>query len=187
MSVVELLAALFGVVSVVLTARQSLWCWPTGLVMVVLYAWVFWQARLYADMGLQLVYVGLQLYGWWQWARGGPQASARRVQALGGRRSLAWLGAGVAGGLGLGLTLAQTTDAAAPLLDSQVTALSLVAQWLMSHKVLECWAFWILVDVLAVGVFASRGLWPTTALYAVFLGLATAGGLAWRRELAEAR
>lgn len=186
MSPLELLAAALGLASVALTARQHMACWPTGIAMVVLYGFIFYEAKLYADMGLQVVYFFLQIYGWWSWARGGPQQTQRKVQRLGLVRAGIWATLGVLGGLGLGFMLHRNTDAASPYLDSQVTALSLVAQWLLSHKVLESWVFWIVVDVLAVYVFATRGLWPTTALYALFLGMASAGLLAWRRDLEAA-
>ncbi|MCE6983890.1 nicotinamide riboside transporter PnuC, partial [Pseudomonas frederiksbergensis] len=69
MSGLELFAAVLGVIAVWLTAKQNPWCWPIGLVMVLLYTWVFYDVKLYSDMLLQLVYAVLQLYGWWQWTR----------------------------------------------------------------------------------------------------------------------
>lgn len=183
MSAIEWIAAVFGLVSVWLTVREHIACWPTGLVMVTLYVWVFYQARLYADMGLQVVYIGLQVYGWYEWLHGGPGRTELRVSRAGTLELAGLLGlAGVfTGALGYGLD--RWTDAAMPYWDSAITGLSLVAQWMLARKQLESWIFWIVVDVLAIGVFWAKQLYPTTGLYVVFLGMAVMGYLEWRRSL----
>lgn len=187
MSLLEWAAALTGFLSVWLTVRQDIWCWPTGLVNVALYVVVFWQARLYADMGLQVFYAAASLYGWWAWLHGG-QAGGQLVVT---RTPRAWLlgllTAGTAFGFGLGLLLHALTDASLPWLDSALTALSLVAQVLMTRKWIENWALWIAVDVAYVFMYLYKGLYPTALLYAVFLGLAVEGLREWRGALARTR
>jgi nicotinamide mononucleotide transporter len=91
-------------------------------------------------------------------------------------------GLAVVGSLLLGWSFARFTDAALPYLDSALTAVSLVAQWMMTRKLLEHWLVWIAVDLVYVPMYVSRQLYPTAALYLVFLGLAVAGYLAWRRD-----
>lgn len=182
MSLVEIIAVLLSASAVWLTVRQNLWCWPLGLVSVLLYAWVFFGVRLYSDMLLQLVYAVLQLYGWWQWARGGAQHSGRQVSRLPGNQLLASLLAGAAGGLLLGYLMATYTDASAPWLDAALTSFSLVAQVWMAQKRLECWPLWIVLDVIYVGLFLSKDLYLTAILYAVFTALAVAGWRAWPRS-----
>jgi nicotinamide mononucleotide transporter len=183
-SVYEIVGVAFGVVSVWLTVRENIWCWPTGLVNVALFIIVFWQARLYADMGLQVVYVVLSLYGWYEWLHGGRNRGALAV-------SRAPLAAVVAGGLGgvafagfLGATLKHTTDASLPYWDSATTSFSLVAQWMLTRKWIENWVIWIAVDVVYVGIYLAKQLYLTAGLYAVFLGLATLGLLQWKKTLA---
>lgn len=183
MSWIELAATGFGLVSVTLTVRQSIWCWPTGLVMVGLYIFVFWGAKLYSDMGLQVVYVFLQIYGWYHWLHGGKGAAEElAVSRISGGRAALWATAGIVGTGGLGYVMSTYTDASVPYPDAATTVLSLIAQWLMAKKVLESWWVWIVVDVLAIGIYAYKGLFPTSVLYAVFLALATAGYLAWRKS-----
>ncbi|MDH4873611.1 nicotinamide riboside transporter PnuC [Pseudomonas sp. BN515] len=186
MSPLELLAASLGVLAVWLTVRQNLWCWPIGLVMVLMYSWIFFEVKLYSDMLLQLVYAGLQLYGWWQWTRGGTQHDGRRVSRLSVQSLGLGLLAGALGSLGLGYAMANWTDAAAPWWDAALTAFSLVAQFWMAHKRLECWVLWIVVDVLFVGLFLSKELYLTAALYGLFTLLAVQGWRTWRRELEPA-
>lgn len=179
----ETLGVAFGIVAVWLTVRENVWCWPTGLLNVGLYILVFYRAKLYADMGLQVVYVALCLYGWWAWLHGGRHHGPLRV----GRTPRAWalgLGlAGVAAWLALATYLARRTDAALPYWDSATTSFSLVAQVLQARKWIESWAVWIAVDLVYLGIYVAKGLYQTTVLYAIFLGLAVAGWRAWRRSL----
>ncbi len=183
MSPVELAATLFGLACVWLTVRQNIWCWPTGLIMVVLYIYIFFQAKLYSDMGLQVVYVFMQIYGWYHWVYGGKDDNAELpVTRLSMTRLAMWGAVGLAGIAGLGFAMDTYTDADLAYWDAATTVLSLIAQWLLAKKVLESWGFWIVVDVLAVGVYATKGLYLTTGLYAVFLGLAIAGLVAWLKS-----
>lgn len=181
MSLIEITATLFGVACVYLTIRRNIWCWPTGLIMVSLYIWIFWQAKLYSDMGLQVVYIFLQLYGWWAWLHGGEDGEELEVQRLTPARFGAWVAAGVVGTVGLGYVMSTYTDADLPYWDACTTVLSLIAQWLMAKKILENWVFWIVVDVLAVGIYFTKGLYPTTGLYALFLLMAASGLVVWWR------
>lgn len=183
MSTIEIVAAAFGLVAVALTVRQHILCWPTGLVQVALYCAVFWQAKLYSDFVLHVIYVGLQLYGWYHWRHGGADRGPLRTTALGVAPTLGWLGVALAGTAAWGWLMATRTDAALPYPDAFVLSASLVAQWLMVRKVVESWLFWIAVDVVAVWVYWQKDLHPTVVLYAAFLALATAGWFAWRRVL----
>lgn len=184
MSPLELFAAALGVLAVWLTARQNIWCWPIGLVMVLIYVWIFFEVKLYSDMLLQGIYAVLQGYGWWQWTRGGARHDGREVSRLAPAQLATGLGLGAAGSLALGYVMATHTDAAAPWLDAALTGFSLVAQVWMAQKRLECWALWILVDVIFVGLFTYKGLYLTAALYALFTLLAVHGWRQWRQPLA---
>lgn len=177
---------LFGVLCVWLTIRQNIWCWPTGLVQVVLYLHIFYQARLYSDLLLHGFYVLLQFYGWYHWLHGGRGDGPLAVTRLDRAGAWAWPLLALGGSLPWGWLMATFTDAALPYADAFIAATSLVAQWLMARKRLESWLFWITVDVVAIGVFWSRGLILTSGLYALFLLLATQGYVTWRRALVEA-
>lgn len=187
MSWLELLAAGLGVISVWLTVRQNPWCWPVGLIMVLLYAWLFHEWRLYSNLLLQVLFAALQVYGWWQWTRGGERHEGRQVSALATAGILRGLAAGALGALLLGYAMATFTDASAPWLDAALTAFSLVAQWWMAQKRVQCWALWIVVDLCYVAFFSATGLYLTAGLYAVFTLLAISGWNAWRKDPALAR
>jgi nicotinamide mononucleotide transporter len=181
-SALEVMAAVFGVISVYLSTRQNIWSWPTAIVNVTLYAFVFYQGRLYGQMGLQPIYLALSVYGWYQWLHGGEQRTELRVS----RASSRLLGALGILNIALWLALAavlRLTDAALPWLDALLTTTSLVAQWMMTRKILENWLVWIALDVVYVPMFISQGLYATALLYATFLVLALMGFVEWRRSL----
>jgi nicotinamide mononucleotide transporter len=183
-SPLELAAAATGAISVWLSVRQNIWSWPTAIVNVVLYTVVFWDAKLYADMGLQVIYAVLSLYGWYQWLYGGAGRTELRVTRTMPRVGAILTVIAAAGSALLGTLLRHATDAALPFMDSMLSSTSLVAQWMMTKKLVENWLVWIGVDVLYVGMFVFKGLYLTAGLYAVFLVLAVRGYLDWRRSMA---
>ena len=184
MNKLELVAALIGAISVWLSVRQNIWSWPTAIVNVVLYSIVFYEAKLYADMGLQVVYAVLSVYGWYEWLYGGAGRTELRVTRTGVRIGAVLALIAAVGSVLLGTALHRGTDAALPYMDASLSSTSLVAQWMMTRKLLENWLVWIAVDVLYVGMFVFKGLYLTAGLYAVFLALAVQGYLGWRRSMA---
>lgn len=186
MITLELIAVVVTLVAVYLTARQIIWCWPLGLVSVTLYAAVFFQAKLYADMGLQALYFGLAIYGWWAWLHGGEDHGELQVTFASSKMKTALAVIGIVSGVVLGQTLNRFTDASLPFMDSILTSFSIVAQWMQTRKKLEAWLVWLAVDVFYVGMFLYKGLYPTAGLYAVFLYLAVLGYVEWRRSMGPA-
>ena len=184
MDPLELAGFVFGVVAVWLTAKENILCWPLGLVNVSLYVFIFWRAKLYADMGLQLIYILLLLYGWYAWLHGVGERKTLAVSRTPLQLSVILFLAGTVGGVVLGLTLKKTTDASLPYLDSLTTSFSLVAQFMSTRKLLENWIVWIVVDVVYIGMYIAKDLRLTAVLYAIFLVLAFVGFRDWRRSLA---
>jgi len=185
MTWIEAIAVVFGLLCVWLTVRQNIWCWPTGLVQVALYIAIFYQVKLYSDLILHIIYVFLQVYGWYHWLHGGRNRSKLPVSTLGRQSRMIWPAATTAGTVGWGYLMATFTDAAVPYGDAFTTVASLVAQWLMACKRLESWLFWIAVDVVAIGIYWYKSLYLTSGLYAVFLILATLGWFEWRKSFRE--
>lgn len=187
MSPLELFAATLGVIAVWLTVKQNWLCWPIGLVMVLIYSYVFYDYKLYSNMLLQVVYAGVQVYGWWQWTRGDGTAVGPAVTRLAPRPLLGGLAIGLVAGLALGAAMATWSDASQPWLDALLTGFSLVAQWWMANKRVQCWPLWIVLDAIFVGLFVHQGLYLTAALYGLFLILAVHGWHQWRNSEAVSR
>lgn len=187
MTSLEPIAVAFGIVSVYLSVKERIWSWPTAIVNVLLYFLIFREQTLYAQMGLQLFYAAISVYGWYHWLYGGTRRTRLRVSRTPRleRRLLPVLA--VAFALALGTLLKRHTDAALPYVDSFLTAGSLCAQWMMSRKYLENWGLWVALDVGYVTLFLTRGLYLTAFLYGVFLVLAARGHVEWSRSWRAAR
>ena len=210
MSVWEIIGTVLGVVGVWLMIRQNIWGWPVGLVQVTVYAWVFFDSKLYSDAILQLAFFLIQAYGWWHWLRGaqsraaallrpglparggaeGDQGSEGQpvlpVTRLSGVTVAAWIGLGAVLTAGWGWFMHRTTDAALPWWDAFILVFSLIAQWLQARKNIENWPGWLLVNTVAIGVYWAKDLRLTSGLYLIFWVMALWGWRAWRRSMKEA-
>ncbi len=183
MTALELAGFLSGVLGVALMARQHVWAWPVSLINVALYARIFYDARLYADMGLQGIYFALCAYGWYHWTTATTLAGELPVRRAPRNALVGGVLTALVGFLTVGALLQRFTLAALPYLDSALAGFSLVAQWLQTRKWIENWPLWIAVDLVYVGMYVFKGLYLTAGLYAVFLVLAGSGWWAWRASL----
>lgn len=179
----ELIGFVSGVICVYLVVKQNIWNWPVALINAFFYIIVFYQARLYADMGLQVIYIILSIYGWYEWLHGGKDHGRLSVSGIRIQEGIV-LGVIVAGSTaGLGYVLHNYTNADLPYWDALTTVVSLCAQFLMARKKIESWILWISVDIIYIGMYYYKVLYLTMILYAIFLILAVMGYLAWRKSL----
>jgi nicotinamide mononucleotide transporter len=183
MSPLEIVAVAFGVWSVWAYTRESLWAWPAGLANVLLFMVLFWNAGLYGETGLKVVFVALQIYGWWCWWRGAGTGIGLPITRTSWRLWGMLTAAAVVVTVPLGLFLDHGTASTTPWWDAVPTVLSLIAQWMISHKKIENWYVWILVDLISVPLFAAKGLFLVAALYVVFLILCLIGIRSWTATL----
>lgn len=174
-----------GLLAVWLLIRQNIWTWPVGLVYAAVSVVVFVEAKLYADVILHLFYLGMNAYGWWYWLFGGNRGQDDELPVCNtpGEQRVLLAGIGAVGIAFLGAALSRWTDADYAYWDSATTVLSFVGMWMMARKQLESWLVWFLVDVIAVALYLMKGLNLYAALYGVYLGMAVAGWLAWRRSM----
>lgn len=178
-SPIEWIATVAGFICVYLIIKRSIWCFAFGFVQVTIYAWIFYEVKLYSDMMLNIFYIGFQIYGWNIWRQAQDQTG--HVVVVYGKAkeyvSLALLI--LASTLIVGTLVSANTDASFPYPDAFTTCASLVAQWLMSHKKLWNWIVWIVVDVVAIAIYWQKGLYPTSGLYLCFLIMAIVGQRQW--------
>ncbi|MFF5787022.1 nicotinamide riboside transporter PnuC [Streptomyces sp. NPDC012693] len=177
-----------GALCVWLVARQHLANWPIGIANNLFFVLLFTQAGLYADAGLQIVFITLAVYGWWTWTHGGgPGSDALPVRRT-TRTEWTWLiTAGVVGTLALTLLLDRATDSTVPFWDALTTALSLMATYGQCRKRLESWWLWIAADLIYVPLYAHKELYLTSLLYVGFMTLCVLGLRGWTRDLAARR
>ena len=181
----ELTAAVITAVSIWLATRENIWYYPTGVVALVMYTWLFFQARLYAESVLQVVCLVLMIYGWYEWLHGGTHKTELPVTRT---PRWAWLW-GIASGLaGSAIVIAvqlRYTDNPNPYVDSSLLVWSLVAQWMTARKWIENWILWVLINTITVPLYVTRELWITAVLYTALWVLAILGYRQWRRTLVK--
>ncbi len=183
MTRLEIAANVAATVSILLAGRNSVHTWWTGILGCALFAALFYQSHLYADVTLQAFFIFTSAIGWLHWLRGN-QGQALPVSHAGWRK-LAWtVPAGLAATAAYGGMLHYFTDAYAPFIDSAILVFSVIAQLLLMQRRIETWPFWLLVNSIAVPLFASRGLYLTATLYAAYWVNACVSWWWWRR-LAE--
>jgi nicotinamide mononucleotide transporter len=185
-SCLEAVAVVFGIVSVYLSTQENIWSWPTALVNVALFSALFLRSGLYSDTGLQVVYFVLSLYGWYEWLYGGAGHTAITVSRTSTKTWITLGGIGVVAWALLGSITSRLPGTALPYVDAATTTVSLLAQWMMTRKLIENWLIWIAVDVVYVGMFIYKGLYLTAFNYGIYLALAALGYIAWKRSLATA-
>lgn len=181
----EVLGFSTGLACVALAARRNIWTFPIGIANNLVFLTLFWGAALYAEAGLQILYLVLGVLGWAGWvrARGTPTHPFVRHTP---RRAIAPLvAAAVAGSAALIWVLHVATDSTTEVADGATTAVSVVAQVMLNLRWLQTWYVWIAVDVALVALFASKGLFLTSALYGVFIVLCVLGLRSWRAEMRE--
>jgi nicotinamide mononucleotide transporter len=180
---IELIAMLTGIAGVYLTIKQSVWCFPVGIINVAIYAWLFSSpgVRLYADALLQCIYILLLFYGWYNWSTKNTVRNTIMPGKLSKAEAIKLSGLFVVSTCTLAIFLEQLTDASYPWLDSALTCGSLAAQWLIAKKKIENWMVWIIVDLIYIPLYYVKHLPLTSSLYAIFLLMAVKGYYEWRK------
>ncbi|NND70840.1 MAG: nicotinamide mononucleotide transporter [Rhodothermales bacterium] len=182
---IEASGLVFGLACVILLIRQSILTWPLGIAYVLVSLYIFYESKLYADLILHVFFLWMNIYGWYYWINGNTEAeielpvTRESPKVLSGLLLLSAVGVVLCGYL-----FTQFTDASLPYWDSTTTILSFTAMWLTARKKIESWHLWFVVDVLASGIYLFKELYFYAVLYGVYIGLAIAGYLSWRRSMA---
>jgi len=182
---IEIFGVVTGIIYVILEVRQNRLLWPLGIVTSTAYVIIFFTGKFYADMGLQVYYVLISIYGWYYWSRGGSQKERQELPVVRINRKQSFL---------LFITfifiwaviyilLDRYTDSTVPVGDSFTTALSIVATWMLTRKFIEQWFLWIIANIVSIGLYIYKGLYPTVILYAVYTAMAVYGYIEWNRSM----
>jgi nicotinamide mononucleotide transporter len=177
----ELAGSLTGALCVWLLVKQNIWNWPIGITNNIFYIIIFYKSGLFADAGLQFVYIAISIYGWWNWLHGGLQHTELKVNTASPAGVAGYLGMAAAATAALYWLLRRFTPSTVPFADGLTVALFLTAQFMMSKKIVQNWWFWIVGDVLVIGLYIYKHLYLTSVLYAFFLVMCIAGLVEWRK------
>lgn len=182
MSAWEMLAVILAIGYLLLATRESLWCWYCALASTAIYTTIFWNVSLLMESALNVYYMVMAVYGWWQWRQGGQQHEGVQVHRWSPTQHAITFVIIVVLTLVSGFLLERNTGAAWPYLDSFTTWASVITTWMVAQKVLENWLYWIVIDSVSIGLYADRGLYLTALLFVAYVIIAIYGYSAWRRH-----
>ena len=179
MSAWETAAVVLGVAYLLLAMRESLWCWYAAFISTAIFLVLFWEVGLLMESGLQVYYLAMAVYGWWQWQHGSEGATELAISSWGGRQHMTALLLVMALSAASGALLEQFTGAALPYLDSFTTWGSIVTTWMVARKILENWLYWLVIDSVSIYLYLDREMYLTALLFAVYLVIVLFGYRKW--------
>jgi nicotinamide mononucleotide transporter len=179
----ENIGIITSLICIYLNTQQNVWGWFWAIVSSAIYGIIFYQARLFSDMGLQGVFIILSIYGWFSWRFGSQEKTVLSVSRVSLKISIICLVFFLIFTLASGYLFSQYTKASLPYLDSSLTAISLIATWMTARKYLENWLLWIFANIVYVGMYLYKGLNGTAVLYALLIVLAVKGYQDWKKSV----
>lgn len=182
---IEIAGTVLSLAYLYLSVRQKPALWIFGFLCSALYTVVFFRSKFYADMTLQLYYLAVSVYGWWNWQQGTTPSKQKDTLPVTVTPRRLWPALAIASILIFMAYYAvlRRTDAALPAGDSFTTALSIVATWMLAKKYIEYWLIFIVVDALSAGQYIYKELYPTAALFVVYTIMAVVGYFQWKKSL----
>lgn len=182
----ELISVSFGLLYIVLAARENILCWPAALIGTATGVVVFWDVSLLMEMALNVYYLAMAVFGWWQWQKGGIARSELAISAWGLDRHLSAVLVIAVLTLISGFILEKNTQAALPYVDSFTTWAAVVTTWMVTRKILENWLYWIIIDCVGVWLFLQKELYLYALLFVLYTVIACFGYMNWHRKFRNA-
>ncbi len=179
----EGLAVVLAVIYLALAIRQNIWCWSAAAGSTLIYVFIMYGARLYMESVLQIFYLAMAAYGWYQWRHGGASNGGLQVSTWSLRQHALAISAVLALVFISGALLSRYSDAALPHLDSLTTWGAVIATYMVARKILENWYYWFVIDAVSVGLYTNRGLYLTALLFVAYLVMIIFGYRAWRASM----
>jgi len=181
-SVLELVAVLFAIVYLLLVVKENILCWPSALISTFIFLYIFWQVKLYMESGLQLYYIVMAVYGWYQWKKAGSQEGPLLVSVWSARTHILAVVVIALATIISGLLLQQGTDARLPFLDSFTTWASVVTTFMVARKILENWIYWLIIDSVSIFLYLDRELYFTALLFVMYIVIIFFGWFSWLKS-----
>ena len=182
---IEGLAVSTGLASVWFSVKERIWVYPIGLISVSIYVYLSFIYGIYADMGINIYYVFMSIYGWYRWLQPSESGAAKEITRNSGKEWLLSIVLFLLSWVILFVILQRFTDSEIPLWDSLTTSLAIVGMWLMAEKKVEHWLFWIATDLLSIPLYYYKNLLLTSGQFFVFTILAVIGWLQWNKSLSS--
>ena len=180
MNAVEIFGLFTGTLSIALLIRQNIWTWPVGIAYTLASLYIFFTAKLYADFALHVLFLIMSSYGWYYWLHGNNRFDSELSVSSESKKVLAY--SIIICSFIIILTsnlFIIYTDADIPYWDNTTSCLSVLAIWLQSRKKIESWIFWLIIDILSVGIYFYKGLYFYSLLYSIYVVMAFLGYVTW--------
>ncbi|NNC85844.1 MAG: nicotinamide mononucleotide transporter [Bacteroidia bacterium] len=182
MNPLEVIGFVFGVAGIWLTIKENIWCFPVGLVNVIVSFFLFYEEQLYSDTLQQAVYVVLLSYGWYAWVFKKGDKKKLPITGLSLNYWLLLIVVMIVVAFGMGTLFAKNTDADIPYLDAGATAICFVAQFLIARKKIENWYLWLIANAMYIGIFIYKDLYLYSTLHTAYFILAIIGLNTWSKQ-----
>ncbi len=182
----EALAVLLAIMYLLLAMRANVWCWAAAFTSTAIYTVLFWKVALLMESVLNVYYMAMALYGYRQWTLGTNSQQGLQVTSWSLKSHLKWIGATSLVSFAVGHGMAIYTEAAFPYLDAATSCFAVMTTYLVARKVLENWLYWVVIDLVSIYLYLSKGLMLTSLLFVSYVVLAVVGYFLWRRELNDA-
>ncbi|RLD49520.1 MAG: nicotinamide riboside transporter PnuC [Bacteroidetes bacterium] len=186
-SILEAIAVFFGILSVWFAKKENILVYPTGIISVIIYIYICFFAKLYADTGINFVYFVMSIYGWYMWSRKDAEKYVLPISWCTKKDHMISAGMLVFFFVSLSYFLTNYTDSNVPIIDSTTTSIFIVGMWLMARKKIENWIYWIIGDIISIPLYFYKDLALTSIQFTVFLVLALLGYIEWRRKIIDSR
>lgn len=181
-SLLELLAVVFAVAYLVLAVRENSLCWYAAGISTLIFLFIFWDVKLYMESGLQIYYLAMAFYGWYQWRDAQTETVSLRVSKWRAKQHVVALALIATLTFVSGSLLNSGTDANLPYLDSFTTWASVVTTFMVARKILENWLYWLVIDSVSIYLYLDRELYFTSLLFAIYIVIIFFGWFAWNRS-----
>ena len=181
-SLLELLAVVFAVAYLVLAVKENSLCWYAAGISTLIFLFIFWDVKLYMESGLQIYYLAMAFYGWYQWRDAQTETVSLRVSKWRAKQHVVALALIAILTFVSGSLLNSGTDANWPYLDSFTTWASVVTTFMVARKILENWLYWLVIDSVSIYLYLDRELYFTSLLFAIYIVIIFFGWFAWNRS-----
>lgn len=180
---IEWLIFAMALIYVVLAAIENVWCWFFGILASLFSVYLCFSGHLFLESGLQVFYVIIGIYGWYEWLHGSKNKTEPPIISYSFLKLIYLTIIGIIIWIPFGYTAHTYSTQALPYLDAFITAFSIVATWMTAKKIIQNWVFWIVIDGLAVVLYASRSFYLIALLYGIYTILSIIGYLQWKKRI----
>jgi len=184
MQAIEIIGAVIGLLYLYLEYNANRWLWPVGVLMPIIYVYIFFQSKFYADMGVNIYYFFASIYGWIHWNKHKKRGErALPITHTPKKYIIRLTVIGFILFVLISFILIRFTDSTVPFGDSFTTVLSMIGMWLLAQKYIEQWWFWFIVNIVSFGLYIWKGLYPTSMLFAIYSVISVFGYFKWKKMM----